>query len=128
MDNDSIKNNIRNFRNACRITQEEMALKMDISLTAYRDLEKGRTAIINNNLYKIAEIFGASVEELLLGYKPSESTSPLLDDVRNEYGGQITNLETRIDYLEKLVRSHEETIRAKTEIIEMLKKSLAEDK
>lgn len=128
MDNDSIKNNIRNFRNASRLTQEDMALKMDISLTAYRDLEKGRTAIINSNLYKIAEILGASIEELLLGYKPSESTSPLLDDVKNEYGGHITNLEIRIADLEKLVRSHEETIKAKTEIIEMLKKSLVEDK
>lgn len=128
MDNTYIKNNIRNFRNACRLTQEEMALKMNISLTAYRDLEKGRTAMINSNLTKIAEILEVSIEELLLGYKPSETVSPLLDDMRNEYGGRITVLETRIIDLENLVRSYEETIRSKNEIIEMLKKSLAEDK
>ena len=126
MDNDSIKSNIRNFRNACRMTQEEMALKMNISLTAYRDLEKGRTAIISNNLQKVAEILEISMEELLLGYKPAETVSPILEDVRDEYGGRITVLETRVADLENLVRSHEETIRSKNEIIEMLKKSLAE--
>lgn len=128
MDNAYIKNNIRNFRNACRMTQEEMALRMNISLTAYRDLEKGRTAMLNSNLIKIAEILEVSIEELLLGYKPSETTTPLLDDMRNEYGGRISVLETRIIDLENLVRSHEETIRSKNEIIEMLKKSLAEEK
>lgn len=128
MDNTYIKNNIRNFRTACRLTQEEMALKMNISLTAYRDLEKGRTAMINSNLTKIAEILEVSIEELLLGYKPSETVSPILDDMKNEYGGRINVLETRIIDLENLVRSHEETIRSKNEIIEMLKKSLAEEK
>ena len=124
MDNISAKDNIRNLRKARNITQEEMAHKMDMSLTAYRDIERGKTAIINPNLSKIAEILDSSIEEILLGYIPVESTSGVLEDVRQEYGGRITVMETRIVDLEKLVRSLEETVRSKNEIITMLKKSL----
>ena len=124
MYNISAKNNIRNLRKAKNITQEEMSLKMDISLTAYRDLERGKTAIINGHKSKIAQILDTTVEEILLGYQPGRTDSGILDDVRQEYGGQITILETRIDDLEKLVAYLEETVKTKNEIISMLKKSL----
>ena len=128
MINAIIGNNLKNLREDRRMTQESIALKADICLTSYRDLERGRTAIINKHIPKIAEILEASVEELLLGYKPDEANPHLLEDITNEYGGQISILETRIADLERLVQSHEETIRSKNEIIEMLKKSLDEDK
>lgn len=128
MDNASAKINIRKFRKACNLTQEETALRLGISLTAYRDMETGKTAIINPNICPLAEILNTTPEELLLGYRPTESGAPILEDVRQEYGGQITVLERRIADLENLVRSHEETIRSKNEIISMLKKSLGEDK
>ena len=124
MYNISAKNNIRNLRKAKNITQEEMSLKMDISLTAYRDLERGKTAIINGHISKIAEILDTTVEEILLGYQPVRTDSGILADVRQEYGGQITILETRIDDLETLVAYLEETVKTKNEIISMLKKSL----
>lgn len=128
MDNRSAKNNILNFRKACNLTQEETALRLGISLTAYRDMEKGNTAIINPNIPRLAEILGTTTEELLLGFKPAESQAPLLEDVRHEYGGQITIMERRIADLENLVHSQEETIRSKNEIIAMLKKSLGGEK
>ena len=40
MDNSTIKDNIRKRRKERKLTQEEMADRLDISLTAYRDLEK----------------------------------------------------------------------------------------
>ena len=58
MDNNSIKENIRKIRKSKGLTQEEMAHRMGISLTAYRDLEKGATGIVNSNISKIAEITG----------------------------------------------------------------------
>ena len=60
MDNISIKKNIRNIRKARNYTQEEMAHKMGMSLTAYRDLEKGETSIVNNNIYKVADLLETS--------------------------------------------------------------------
>lgn len=126
MDNISIKENIRKERKAQGLTQEDMAAKLDISLTAYRDLERGNTNIINVNVLRIAGVLGLSVEELLLGYRPVQAEGIRLEDMKAEYGGQITTMERRISDLEKLVSSLEETISTKNEIISMLKKKLGE--
>lgn len=124
MDNISIKNNIRKTRKARKITQEEMAHLLGISVTAYRDFEKGGTAIMNGNVTKVADLLETSTEELVLGYRPSQMEGAVLEDMRKEYKGQIQVLERRISDLEKLVVSHEETISSKNEIIKMLKKRL----
>ena len=123
MDNSSIKDNIRKVRKARKLTQEELADRLDISLTAYRDLEKGNTAIVNSNVIRLAELLDTTTEELVLGYRPVQAPGKLLEDVRTEYGGKIEAMERRIADLEKLVRSLEETIATKNEIIAMLKKS-----
>lgn len=128
MDNISIKNNIRKIRKASRYTQEEMAHKLGISLTAYRDLEKGNTSVLNTNLMKIASLLDTSAEEIVLGYRPTQIEGADLKEVQAEYSGKINTLEKRISDLEKLISSHEETIRSKNEIIQMLKKRLGEDK
>lgn len=128
MDNNSIKDNIRRLRKQRRLTQEEMALQLGISLTAYRDFEKGKTSILHCNLMKIATLLDTPTEEVLLGYKPSQIEGATLKDVEQEYTGKITILETRIADLEKLVHSKEETIRNMDEIISMLKQKLGEDK
>ena len=128
MDNNSIKDNIRRLRKQRRLTQEEMALQLGISLTAYRDFEKGKTSILHCNLMKIATLLDTPTEEVLLGYRPSPIEGATLKDVEQEYTGKITILETRIADLEKLVHSKEETIRNMDEIISMLKQKLGEDK
>ena len=128
MDNSTIKDNIRRMRKASRLTQEEMANKLDISLTAYRDLEKGSTNIVNANVMKIAQLLDTSTEELVLGYRPVQTPVKLLEDMRAEYGGRISTMERRINDLEKLVQTLEETIKTKNEIIIMLKNRLAEEK
>ncbi len=128
MDNSTIKDNIRRMRKASRLTQEEMANKLDISLTAYRDLEKGSTNIVNANVMKIAQLLDTSTEELVLGYRPVQTPVKLLEDMRSEYGGRISAMQRRITDLEKLVESLQETINTKNEIITMLKNRLDEEK
>jgi transcriptional regulator with XRE-family HTH domain len=128
MDNTSIKQNIRNIRKARKLTQEEMAFRLGMSLTAYRDLEKGETSIVNTHLLKIAELLDTTTEELVLGYRPLQMEGPGVADLKEEYGGRVNVLEKRIHDLEKLVNSLEETISTKNEIISMLKKSLGGEK
>ena len=128
MDNLSIKNNIRKLRKARRLTQEEMALQLGISLTAYRDFEKGNTSILNGNLHKIASLLDTSTEEIVLGYRPAQIEGTDLREIQAEYSGRIDVLERRIQDLEKLVESHEEVISSKNEIIAMLKKRLGEER
>ena len=128
MDNTSIKKNIRSIRKARKYTQEEMADKMGMSLTAYRDLEKGETSIVNTNLRKVARLLDTTTEELVLGYRPIQMDGPGLEDIKEEYTGRISALEKRIADLERLVRTLEETVAAKNEIITMLKKELGKEK
>ena len=128
MDNASIKQNIRSSRKTKKLTQEEIAHKMGMSLTAYRDLEKGDTSIVNTNLVKLAMLLDTTTEELVLGYRPVQMGGPDLNEVRQEYGSRISTLEKRIADLEKIVNYLEETVSAKNEIISMLKKSIGEEK
>ncbi len=122
MDNTSIKENIRKIRKQRKMTQEEMAHLLGISVTAYRDLERGNTSIMNVHLLKIAELLETSSEELVLGYRPVQMPGKKLEDVQAEYSEKVMALEKEIDYLRKLVKSLEETIATKNQIIEMLQK------
>lgn len=128
MDNTSIKNNIYNIRKSRKMTQEEVANLLEISVTAYRELERGNTSIVNPNVVKLADAMDISTEELVLGYYPTQAQDISVEDVREEYGSKVDMLERRIAQLEKLVDSLEETIASKNEIIAMLKKMLAEQK
>jgi transcriptional regulator with XRE-family HTH domain len=135
MDNHSIKDNIRRIRKTRKLTQEEVAARLGISLTAYRDLERGTTAIVNGNLGRLAEEFETSTEELVLGYKPSQQASRTLEEVKVQYQSRVSLLEKQVKDLEKLVKTLEETIASKNEIIEnnkeiitMLKKELGKAK
>ena len=127
MDNTTIKENIRKIRKARKMTQEEMALQLGISITAYRDLEKGSTSILNSNVYRIADLLDTPAEEIVLGYRPSQAEGVTLREMQQEYSGRVEILNRRIMDLEKLVASHEETIHSKNEIISMLKKRLGEE-
>ena len=122
MDNTSIKENIRKFRKERKMTQEEIADMLGISITAYRDLERGSTSIMNGHFLRIAELFDTSTEELVLGYRPAQMPGKKLEEMQAEYDVRIENLEKENEYLRKLVKSLEETIATKTQIIEMLQK------
>ena len=122
MDNTSIKENIRRIRKERRMTQEEMADMLGISITAYRDLERGSTSIMNGNVLRLAELLNTSTEEIVLGYRPVQMPGKKLEEMQAEYSARIENLEKENEYLRKLVKSLEETIATKTQIIEMLQK------
>lgn len=128
MDNFSIKQNIRNIRKSRKLTQEEMAYRLGMSLTAYRDLEKGETSIVNANLLKVANLLDTTTEELVLGYKPVQMETPYLEDIEEKYSGKVKVLEQKVEYLENIVDTLKEIISTKNEIISMLKKSLDKDK
>jgi transcriptional regulator with XRE-family HTH domain len=128
MDNASIKNNIFNVRKSRKLTQNEIAQSLNISVNAYRAIEKGKTAIVNPHVVRMADLLELSTEELVLGYYPVQETDISIDDIKAEYGNKVNSLEEQLDKMEKLVKSLEETIATKNEIINMLKKSLAEQK
>ena len=118
MDNYSIKENIRRIRKTRKLTQEEMAHRLGISLTAYRDIEKGSTSMVNSNITRIASHLETSAEELVLGYHPIQMNGQKLEELTGSYTSRISVLEKQVENLEKLVKTLEETIASKNEIIE----------
>lgn len=122
MDNTSIKENIRKIRKQRKLTQEDVAHLLGISVTAYRDLERGNTSIMNAHVLKIAEFLETSTEEIVLGYRPMQMPGRKLEEIQAEYSERIAALETENAYLKKLVKSLDETITTKNQIIEMLQK------
>ena len=133
MDNASIKKNIRKVRESRKLTQEEMAHKLGMSLSAYRELEKGGTSILNSNLLKMASFLDTPTEELVLGYQPTLADGIHIRKLQKEHSYKEDILAQRISDLENLVRAKDQTIAdkddiiaSKNEIILMLKKMLAE--
>jgi transcriptional regulator with XRE-family HTH domain len=124
MDNISIKDNIRKIRKERQLTQEDLAHRLGISVTAYRDLEKGDTNIVNGNVIRLAELLETSTEEIVLGYRPVQMQGKKLEEIQEEYNGRVADLKREVEYLRKLVKSHEETIATKNQLINMLEKRL----
>ena len=93
MDDASIRNNMRKARESLGISQSEMALRLEMSLTAYHKLENGPTRIMNEHVVKFASIAGMSLDELVNGYEPIDSVEAGLDEVRVNYENTIKEVE-----------------------------------
>lgn len=132
MDNDSIKGNIIRRRTEEGISQDEMARRLDISRTSYRNIERGKSRIISRRLPDIARQLNISEEELVLGYKPSVGQSRLeelkvkynedLAGVKSGLEARIAELEAAVAMRDALIANLNELVRSKDEIISLLKR------
>lgn len=133
MDNASIKENIFRIRIEKGLSQDEMARKLGVVRNTYRKIEKGDLKLISEHIAAIADVFGISEEELVLGYKPAGQTGEL-EDLRVDYDTRIARLtaayENTIGKLRKEIESKDAEIRDlrsmiedKVEIISLLKRN-----
>ena len=140
--NGEIKKHICRKRNELKMTQSEVASKIGISLTAYRDLESGKTQMLNDKISRIADAFEISTEELVLGYCPSPAESDRLRKLQEKHElelerltcaqeektklleARISDLNLLIEKLEEIIRSKDEIIRTKDDIISFQKKNI----
>ena len=63
----SFGNRIKNLRKELGLSQEKFALKIDMDRTYYASVENGKRNISLENIYKIAQGFNISLEELFRG-------------------------------------------------------------
>ena len=133
MDNASIKENIFRIRIEKGLSQDEMARKLGVVRNTYRKIEKGDLKLISEHIAAIADVFGISEEELVLGYKPAGQTGEM-EDLRVDYDTRIARLtaayENTIGKLRKEIESKDAEIRDlrsmiedKVEIISLLKRN-----
>lgn len=138
MNNYSVKKNISQKRKASGISQTEMADKLGLSRTAYRNIEMGDTRLISDKVEDIARLLDVTAEELVLGYKPSENMAMRFNDIEHEfeeersaiirkYESEMKRLENTIDTLNSYITALKDTLLTKDEMIAMLKKKLADD-
>ena len=105
MNNSSIKKNIRHFRKAKGYTQEEMAKKIGMSETHYRNIEKGSTVLISPVVGKIAEALGLSEDALILG--PMTDIHDVLEDEEVPYMTQNAYLTNRLRIAEDALSEYQ---------------------
>jgi transcriptional regulator with XRE-family HTH domain len=60
-----IYENIKNFRELKKVTREHLASDLDISVSGYGKIERGEVDVSISKLYKIANILGVTLEQIL---------------------------------------------------------------
>lgn len=126
MDSKAIKNNIRKIREDLHLTQQEMAEKLNISRTAFRQLESGSTRLYSHYITDIANLVGCTEEECLLGYVPNENPDPVVC----EQSFEIEKLTARNFDLEKevnLLRDYNRILEQSNRTLENINNHLANE-
>lgn len=132
MDSDSVKKNIQKVRKEMGLTQKEMAEKLGISRTAYRNLEKGETRVYSDHISKMAELAGKQEEEVVLGFSPERFEDGQLREIsnyeerlqalRDDYENKLSDLREKIRIKEELIDSLQSNVRTLTSMVELLRK------
>ena len=100
--NGAIKQKIYEIRRTKGISQEKMANLIGVALNSYRKLERGKTNLVNEKLWDIANALNVSVKELVLEDDILTGTS-LADMERKRYQAKINSLEEEIATLKQCV-------------------------
>lgn len=124
---------IREYRDEKKLTQAEVAEKLDISVTAYSKIERGLTELTLLRLYQLAEIFEVDVTELI----PKDNTVYIQmnnNNVNNNNDNNNANiyyecgnealLKAEIDKLTLVIEHKNETIQAKDFLIQKLEEQI----
>ena len=120
MEESSIKTNLVNARESCHLSQTEAAIRLGINRASFIKLEKGETRILNKHIPAMAQLYGLSVEALLLGFEPLPDSNTFLEE-RNEQRRQLINdYESRLETLRKTNQLQERIIEEQREHIQLL--------
>ncbi len=105
MDNYTAKKKLKNLRTKANMTQVEMARLLGIKRTTYRNIESGPTKLINDTVFKIADILKHPAEAIISDYDLSGVTPALLCEKNEEYENRIQTMQ---DSLKKCMRENED--------------------
>ena len=112
---DKIIENIKKFRELKSLTRDEVAEKLEMSLSGYSKLERGDVELTVNKLFRISEIlevqvsqilnfdasqiFNVSNNQVVNGVEIKEKHHHYKDEYKDKY---IQLLETEVERLKKL--------------------------
>lgn len=118
---------IRELREKHHLTQEEMALKLNLSTTGYAKIERGETRLNIPRLEQIAEILDVDIMEFIADEKR------VIYQVNNEAGNNTAltyyantpDNQAEIEKLQLIIQHKNEMLEQKNQEIAMLKEMLA---
>lgn len=93
MDNHTIKANIRAIRESKGLTQEQMALRLGMNRQSYWTLENGKTQLVSERLFDIANALNTPLEKFIID-GPGEPCVEL-----TFFFGQLTFLDQKCCFL-----------------------------
>lgn len=128
MDNHTAKKKLKNLRTKANMTQTEMARLLGIKRTTYRNIESGPTKLINDTVFKIADILKHPAEAIISDYDLSGVTPALLCERSEEYENKIRSLQDRLDRCEQEKDDLREINQLLREILRYERKAAAEKK
>ena len=97
-----ISENIKKIREAKRISQSELARKLNIEPTNYPRIEKRGNGLTIKQLQSIAGALGVSVGELLGGEAKAEKNNEIVEKLE----ARITELQERVVELKSVIDGH----------------------
>jgi len=95
MEYEQIRERIKKTRRALNYTQEYVAECLKISTNSYREIESGKTSLINPRLKKISEILKLPIETLIFGHVTKEECLESIEKLNNEHRKQIQSINTK---------------------------------
>lgn len=106
--------NLVNLRKEHRLTQEQMAEKLDMSRNGYAKLERGESKLNIEHLQQIANVFNLDVVELL---KENGDFSVLVGDNNGNYANKYYGNQQEIEKLQLIIAHKDELLAHKDKII-----------
>jgi transcriptional regulator with XRE-family HTH domain len=125
MDCSQIKERIKSVRKSKGLTQETMAKSLGISVNSYREIESGRTKLINSKLFKICDILEISPGKLMMGELSREEYIREIRQLKSTHKEEIAKLEhnykIKVAELEGEINVLKINLQTKNSIIGVLK-------
>jgi len=84
--------NLKRYRSYRKLTQEELAEKLNLSIPFLSDVENGRKWISPATLVKFADALGIEPHEL---FKPAEAISPAMALALNKWSDEVIQAVTK---------------------------------
>lgn len=122
---DKIRQNIRDIRESKKLTQQDMAERLNLSVTGYSKIERGETELTAKRLYQIAEALEIGLYDLV----PNTNDGVVVfnnNDNFSNFNLMVGNhaLESEIYHLRYMIEAKDELLNARDREIEALKNQI----
>ena len=112
---------IRSVRERFNWTQEDMAEKLNMSISGYSKIERGETKVNIQRIQQIAEVLNINVFDLI----PQSDGHVCLINEGNNYQGTFSDQAYEVDKLNLIIQHKDELLAQQTKELDTLRELLS---